>query len=88
MSRTVRRTKGDKFMLKFAEDKKGVNRYHSDAYNAKAGGMDSEVKAHGNMIRRSLKRKDLHDAKSGLEMAFETTEKDVKNLSNKGFIHS
>ena len=54
MSRTVRRTKGDKFMLRFAEDKKGVNRYHSDAYNAKAGGMDSEVKAHGNMIRRSL----------------------------------
>lgn len=41
-------------MLKFAEDKKGVNRYHSDAYNAKAGGMDSEVKAHEEVSKEKI----------------------------------
>lgn len=87
MSRTIRRKKGDKFSLNYAENKKEVNRYHSDAYNAKCGSMDSEVKDHGDTIRRCLKRKDLHKIKSGLEMAFETTERDVRNLSNKGFIH-
>lgn len=88
MGKTRRRSHGDKFLLSFAETEQDINRFHSDAFDAKSGGMSPAVKQRSNAIRRTFKRKETHQAKMDIESEVDSSEIDVKKRSNRRFAYS